>query len=874
MELLERERDLTTLAAALAAARAGQGRMALVSGEAGIGKTSFVEHFAAQARGVLVLKGNCDALFTPAPLAPLYDIARQLRGGGLRSLLEGGAGQAALFSTFLELLQSSAQPVVLVIEDIHWADAATLDLIRYLSRRIAALRVLMIVTHRDDAIGRHHPLQMLLGSLADSKLVHRIALARLSIDAVRKLAAGRKLNVEALHRQTGGNPFFVSEIVVASGSGIPATIRDAVLARAAQLKDRGRNVLELAAVIGARVEHRMLEDAIAKAPDGLADCISVGMLQEEGDCVAFRHELAREAVLQAIDPLRRRKLYRTAFETAVKSLGTDGGALAQLVHLAEGGADAGAVVKYAVMAAEEATLLGAHREAAAQYQRVLRFADGRPASEQALYLQRYAEECATIDNLGEATKAHQQAAQIWRKAQNCLKEGETLAALAWPLVRSAQNAAAERASDQAIALLETLTPTKQLASAYRIKAHLRMLDRDRKAAVEWGRKAIKLATRFQDQAVVAGAEMVVGSAMLVTGDDRGRLHLDRCLALAREQGINSLVALAYLNIGSSYGEQYRFAEADRELTEGITFARSRDLDHACHYMCAWLALTRLYQGRWAEAGDLANTIIAEPNLAAVSRIMALVALGRVRTRRGDPGAVDVLDEALELATRTETLQRLAPVRAARAELAWLTRDHARVTSEARATYDLALRHRHRWHVGEFLYWRRLAGDRVLVPKWAARPFALQIAGAWKRAAAEWSRIGCPYEEARALAEGDLAAQLRALEILDNLGAAPAALLLRQRMRAAGVRSIPRGRRASTRNNPFGLTSRELETLGGIARGLSNRRIAVELGISAKTVDHHVSAILTKLGAASRGEAARIAHGQRLVAQHREGIGPN
>ena len=130
----------------------------------------------------------------------------------------------------------------------------------------------------------------------------------------------------------------------------------------------------------------------------------------------------------------------------------------------------------------------------------------------------------------------------------------------------------------------------------------------------------------------------MGSAILVTGDDRGRPHLDRCLALARENGLDSLVGLAYLNIGSSYGEQYRFAEADRELAAGIAFARNRDLDHVSHYMCAWMALTRLYQGSWAEAGDLATAVIAEPNLAAVSKIMALVALGRVRTRRGDPGA--------------------------------------------------------------------------------------------------------------------------------------------------------------------------------------------------------------------------------------------
>ena len=870
MQLLERESDLARLAAALAAASAGQGCVAFVSGEAGIGKTSFVEHFvAAHARSAHVLKGNCDALFTPSPLAPLYDIARQYRGGRLLSLLESGTGRLALFSAFLELLQSSAQPIVIIFEDIHWADEATLDLIKYLSRRITPVRALLIATHRDDEIGRQHPLKMLLGDLARARAVHRIQLARLSIDAIRKLVAGKALDAEALHRQTAGNPFFISEIVANSRRGIPVTVRDAVLARAAKLKPRGRNLLERAAVIGTRIEHCVLEEVLAQAPDGLADCIAVGMLQDEIEGVVFRHELAREAILEAIDPLRRRSLYRTALKSAIKSLGTGRGQLAQLAHYAEGGADARAVIKYGVAAAEAAALLGAHREAAAQYQRVLRFAEDQSASERARYLVGYAEECAIIDNLDDAIKAYQQAIQFWCEVGDRLKQGETLAALAWPLVRSGQNAAAERAGQQAITVLETLAPTRQLASAYRTKAHLRMLDRDRDTAVEWGKKAIELATRFQDHATVAGAEMVVGSAILVTGDDRGRPHLDRCLALAHEKGLSSLVGLAFLNIGSSYGEQYRFAEADRELTEGIAFARNRDLDHAAHYMSAWVALTRLYQGRWAEAGDLATAVIAEPNLAAVSKIMALVALGRVRARRGDPGAAEALDEALELASLTGALQRLAPVRAARAELAWLTGDSERAATEARAVYDLVARHRHRWHVGEFLYWRSLADDRIPVPKWAARPFSLQIAGSWKRAAAEWSRLGCAYEEARALAEGDVPAQMRALEIFGALGAAPAAALLRQWLRAAGVNRIPRGRRSSTRKNPFGLTTRELETLGGMARGLSNSDIGAELNISAKTVDHHVSAILGKLGASSRREAARMAREQHLVTQDGE-----
>ncbi len=185
------------------------------------------------------------------------------------------------------------------------------------------------------------------------------------------------------------------------------------------------------------------------------------------------------------------------------------------------------------------------------------------------------------------------------------------------------------------------------------------------------------------------------------------------------------------------------------------------------------------------------------------------------------------------------------------------------------TYDLALKHRHRWHVGELSFWRGLGGEEVVPPAWSASPFLLQIKGNWRRAASAWEGLGCPYEQARALADGDAAAQATALEIFMGLEAAPAAAALRQRMRDAGVRHIPRGPRASTRLNRFGLTLREMEILGRLADGLSNGQIGNRLHVSPKTVDHHVSSVLAKLGAASRHEATRIAHRQGLIAQNRE-----
>lgn len=863
MQLLERDHDLQAMADAFDQAVSGQGRIVLIGGEAGIGKTSLVDRFLAiRSQATHIFMGHCDPLSTPSPLGPLYDIARQT-GGRLQQQLEDEAPRPALFSTVLDQLQ---EPALLVIEDIHWADEATLDLIRFLSRRLAQTRVLVILTYRDDEVAARDPLRMLLGDLATSQAVLRIEPSRLTVDAVRILIADQALDPEALHGQTAGNPFFISEILSYVGPGLPRTVRDSVLARVAKLPLAGRNVLEAAAVIGGRIDHAMLERVLAGTIEGLSDCFRTGMLETTESGIAFRHELVREAVLADLDPARRRGLNRSALD-GLKATGAGRGSLAQLAQFAEGAGDGAAVLEFGPEAARAAAAAGAHRAAAAQYLRVLGFADDRPPAERAQLLEAYAEECAAVDELAEASRALEEAIELWRRAGDRLKEGETLAALALALSRNGRNIAAEETSRRAIEVLEALPPTRQLASAYRIRAHLRMLHHDREPAVRWGRKAIALATRLGDEATIVGAEIAIGLAMLIFGDERGRPHLDRGLALARRAGLDTLVGLAYSNLGSCYGGLYRFAEAERHLTDGIAYTAERDLDFLNHYMWSRLALVRFFQGRWDEAGDIAASLVKRAHLGSGSRIMALIALGRVRTRRGDPGAVELLDEALEEAVSTDMLQRLAPARAARAEAAWLANEPDRAMTEAVAVYDLAVRLRHPWHAGEFAFWRWRAGDAIAAPDWAAAPFVLQIEGDWRGAAEAWERLGCPYEQARALADGDQPAQLAALEIFDRLGAAPAAAMLRQRLRGEGARRIPRGPQASTRGNPLGLTRRELEILGCLAEGLSNGRIGDRLHVSTRTVDHHVSSVLAKLGAPTRGEAVRIAREQRLLARN-------
>lgn len=862
-DFLERDNDLAVLTSAYAQACELQGSLVLVIGEAGIGKTRFVRNFADTCpASTHILWGHCDPLTTPAPLAPLYDIARD-SGPPLSDMLQTGTGSVVLFGALLEMLRNADQTTVLIIEDIHWADDATLDLIRYLSRRLEGTRALVIATLRNDEVARHEALRFLLGNLTNSRVVKRIELERLSREAVASMAHGRIADTEALFAKTAGNPFYVSEALANPAASIPSSVRDAVLARAASLSPEGCRLLDLVAVLGARVEYSFLERFSSYPVSALGECIGGGILVDAGASLLFRHELARDAVHDAIDPLARRLIYRDVLAEAVAAGLEQREKWAQLAHYTEGAADLDSLFRYSLSAATAAVSLGANREAAAHYAKVVEHSADRPASERATYLSAYADTCTTFQNLDEAIGAYREAARLWREAGDFLREGNALAALAWPLVRTGQNAEANAVTRDAIALVEPGGDSFALANAYRMQAHLYMLDRDRPGALEMGQKAISVSQRVGDKRTLAAAEMVIGAALLVDGDESGKSNLDRCQALAQAHLFDDLVALAYLNAGTAYGETYQFAKAEAELEPGIAFAETRDHLHSRDYMIAWLALCRMYQGRWTESSELAVDLLAQPNLAAVARITALVALARVRIRRGDPGAGVLLDEALALARRTTTLQRLAPVHAARAELAWLNGDAKSACREARTVLELAVEHRHRWHTGEFAYWIRRSGEAFVAPEWIAPPFSLQLNLDWRGAADAWKALGCPYEEARALAGGPVSARIEALERFDAMGAVPEAAQLRQALREEGARGIPKGQRTSTRSNPFGLTTREMEILNHLVGGLSNHRIGEVLFISPKTVDHHVSSILGKLGAANRAEAAEIARTRGL-----------
>jgi predicted ATPase/DNA-binding CsgD family transcriptional regulator len=855
VELLEREGALETLARAHAAAASGTGRAVGISGEPGIGKTSLVRRFLDDLDdGARVLVGTCDDLSIARPLGPLRDLAGSV-SPTLRDALAAGGPPHEIQDLLIQELERTPRPTVLVLEDVHWADTATLDSLTVLGRRIGTLPALLVTTYRPGEAPPGHQLHAALGAVRpeDSELIELFPLSR---NAVASLAGE---HADAVYAVTRGNPFYVTELLASRDvTELPPSVANAVLARVSRLDDASRRLLELVSVVPNQVSASTLDSAMPGWATAAEEPERRHLLELDDGHVRFRHELARNAVLTAIPGATRRRLHSDVLESLLAARADP----ADIVHHAEAAGADDVVGEYALIAARRAAAFESNREAYSHYRRAADFADRLAPVERADLLEELATAAYLVGRLDDAFEAIEGAIRVHAELDDQAALGRCTRVLSRFHWFAGEGGPARDKAIEAITILEPLGESIELARAASGVGQLAMLADDCEQALVWGRRALELATRLGDDATRAHAAVNMGCARVQMDPDRtGALLEAHELADAageREDATRALGNLGYVLMTWAEPE-----EGMRYAQQALDYAAAYEVHTYVAYVRTAIAWMRLRAGEWDAAERIVRSEIE--TAMTIVQLLANTVLAELAVRRGDPDAADRVAELEAHADRAAEPQRLLPVIELQTELA-LT-DRGPILAER---FELLSRHMREngWERGRFAVrlagWAAVAGIDIELD-WPARgPYAAMMRRDWWEAADEFGELGWSYDRALMLSLlDDEAALAEAVEIARRLGAEPLTRRAADRMRELGLR-VPHGARRTTRANPAGLTARQLEVLTLIAEGLTNAEIAERLVVSPRTAEHHVAAVLTKLGATTRREAARRARELRLV----------
>ena len=864
--LIERDAELQTLHRWWGEAAAGRGRLALVAGEAGVGKTVLVQEFSRGLGRARVLRGMCEPLGAPVQLGPLLDMSAGL-SPAFRTVLAGAYDLVDVRRRFLDEITADASATLVVIEDAHWADGGSLDLLRSVGRRLETCRVMLVVTYRSDEVGPRHPLRVLAGDLATLPVLRRMRVPPLSLDAVTRLADGSGADPVALHRRTDGNPFFILQLLAGTPGAMPETTKDAVLARVARLTPPGRRALEALACLDGRARPALVAAVSQQPVEAVDECVERGLAVADGVRVAFRHELAREAVEATMPPARAAVLHGRALK-ALSRLPTAEVGPAVLADHAERAGRRTELFRYARAAAHQAARLGAHREAAQQFRRAIDSCPAGSPQQHATLLEGLGQQSYLGDQLEASLAAWQDAVRVWTPLGEPQRLSAALVGLSITALLGAQwIPIGARACQQAVEVLHGCPPGPPLALACAVRGKLAAAGFRNQEAVEWAERALSLASESEPVLPRALALMALGAGQAQGGNDIGLDRMAEAVHLARTGALPDEAGLAYFWIHHVLVTRRQYPAADAWYGRALAFVDERDQETWRQWLYAYRAKMLLEQGRWDDAETLATDVLRRAAVDDGRKMICSVVLGRLRARRGDPDALSLLGQTRTTMVPAEELTGwIVGAVPALAEATCYAGRHDEVRNTARTPFEAARRRGEPWSVGETAYWLWRAGglgdDEPVTG--AAEPYALQIAGRWREAAAGWDALGCPYEAALALGEsGDVEAMRAAWTTFDRLGAVPALDMTARRLRVLGVR-LPAKRRPRSPADGTALSPREHEILALLGDGLRNAEIADLLVLSQRTVEHHVASILRKLRLANRAEAGRHARRQGIT----------
>lgn len=851
VRLLEREHELGVLARGLRQVAQGPGVGIALAGDAGTGKSSTVLAALHDAAGLRVLRGQCDPLGTPRPLGPLREV-------GLAALEGVASAEAYQLSETAEavLRELALEPTVLVIEDLHWADAASTDVLRYVVRRVETVPLAVLLTYRDVEIGPRHPARQLLGDFASLDGLCTLSLRPLSVAGVEAVVDGTGLDAARVHELTGGNPFYVSQVALEPDRPLPTTVRDTVLARTADIEAADLEVLQMVACSPDGLDDRVLP-IVGVDLDILHRLDRTTLLVRTATGIAFRHELARQAVETTIplggSPRLHERLLTALEQVAVRDPAT-------MTHHAIAARDTARTLTYSRSAAAEALATASHVEAASFLEVALEHLPTSAAPEErASLLIQLTLQLYLTARLREAFETARASIPLWSQAGRMDGVAEAHAALAVLEYQSAHRDSSDRHSEQACALAIESNVPATIALVHRDAGQIALVGSKLDHARACGAITMSAGREAGVRELVIAGEMLQASVDAFLGDERAHRRVHELVTTARQNGWDELAWRGYVTIVVALMEQGRLREALDAIEETIAHVTDRDLSTQRLWHVSLRSVVHAWSGRWSAAREDAESVIATGALDGSQ--WPHLALAVVSTRTGGDDAGAHLDRAWTVACGIDDPMRYLPVLRAMAEQSWLTGViDPRITGFAvPRLHDLASTGDTRWGIGHLLVWMRRLGIDVDVPGDVPEPFASHLAGRHAEAAAWCRRVGSPFSEAMALADSpDPDDRVRAVTGLDRLGATGSADRLRRELRADGVLFVPKRPNGASRANPGGLTNRQLEVARLLARGMTNAEIADLVFISPKTAEHHVSAVLGKLGLPNRRAVVRAA----------------
>ncbi|MEA1902391.1 MAG: AAA family ATPase [Actinomycetota bacterium] len=870
--LLERETELGVLGGLLARLDSTGGKVVLIRGEAGIGKSSLVGEFIDfSSDEAHIHVGACDDLIVPQPLSPFWDMARV--EPVLMDPIDRGDRPATL-QTVLDLLSRSLRPTLMVIEDSQWADEATLDAVKYIGRRIERTNGLLLLTYRTGEVDYEHPLRAVIGDLPPHA-VERIQLGGLSLSAISTILGGSDLNPDEVLAATSGNPFLVTEMASGDGSVIPMSLQDSVNARVQKLSPGAVVLLKTLSVIPEPIPRIDALTLLGSSDEDLAECERRGLLSVfqadqahprlvldggfglEGDVelVGFRHDLIRRAVEESLTSGERLSAYRTALnelpETTHPCL---------LIECAREINDIDRLVDLAPRSAFYAAEIGSHRQAVDDFRYLTPHLGRFDADALGPLLDTWAHEEFLLDNMVEAIRLSGMAVDHYREIGDLSAESRALSQSAHVYENAGQRMKAEELASRAVTVLGGRPNGLDLARALETNTYLQWMAGNWDEVTDLVKKTLEAGGPDIDERILIRSLTHAGVAEHMANYPDGRARLEEARKRAEDAGQWFEECRALLNDGWAAIEFRDLEIAIDYLQRAIASAVRHELPMLEFYSTALYARALDLKGNWTLAEDLVRDL---QDRAAIAQMVGLPVMGAIEARRGRDSARATIARGWELASLAAEDQRLAPAGIAAAEYAWITGRSEVAIADLKRVMAGGLERGFSYSPGAIAFWLWKLDELTDVPEGIAEPYRLVMEGKALEAAAIWESKGVPYDRGLALMHGDDQSRLEALELFESLGATAVAGKLRQALREEGV-TVPRGKGRDTRRHAAGLTARQAEVLGLLDEGLTNIEIAERLFVSPRTVENHVSAVLTKLDSSTRDEAVSRARDEGLL----------